>query len=1051
MNNRTGYRFGYIFSVLMIRLLAVLQVGAQTITPSPYWKNQVLFPDDPFRIAGASANDPGWVKFTILLEPYDPNIVYYQDCQKYTFHYTFASECLDPFLGMSTLEYEEITMHEVDQQAILGTVILPPMEMYPPMPPITEYGIQFIRRDPYSKEEIEQMFNIVKANVIADPNVQSLYFPTYEQYATAHANRDWFEAQGILISSSARWSRGNLCYAPGWALGELKYFSGNEIEAAFLAGDLLPSDILLTDGVPTEIPMVAGIITLTPSTPNSHMAILAQTYGVPFVYLALADDADRVQQLVGHRIVLRAFDKGYGVYDVRLIDVEGVVTEEQIGEILALKEPPELNIQSMTPYGAYSASTNGLLPSDIRYFGGKAANFGILRTSIPDNTPIAAAFSFDLWNSFLDQILGNGKTLREEINQRLSGYSYPPMNMAALAYELDDIRDDLFKDPDTTSFSPELQNTIINTLQDAQYGFDAYRKIRFRSSTNVEDSEHFTGAGLYGSYSGCLADDLDGDEAGPCWCDSSQNNERGVFRAIRKVFASFYNNNAYLERLRYGINENEVGMALLVHHSFPDEIELANGVATLEKGSGSYIKITLVTQEGAVSVTNPEGGAIPEVVEVEVWSFGTYLTLVSYSNLVPIGAYVLDWEQDYRDLADLLITASERFSQVTGKSNYMLDFEYKKVAPEGNLVVKQIREIPQPETTENITPFLINDPKEYCTFQGEYGNVFANHRLKSHWWIETKSLWLNAENLAECLYADVNIEYVAEGRIRQLRGRLPLWPMAGHKLGESETTDSWLMHHLQNPRKCELITRNIPLQVSLAESPILILEDFGYGGWGSDSLLLRCEYEQEVPTVDWNGPTTTKVEDIALWPCPQSQSGDTLQERTYEITDGVRIRTSFYWPQIPEFYFWTFPLARWQETIIEGLTSEPIVLHGYFSQTYLPGHHNFSEFFIFEPRLEPGISKDLLDELETEDIRMIYLYADFGTPYIDIYGFDDEPFIPADLDGDGDVDLLDYGRFSIHWQDTVCDTCSGADLTGDGCVNLYDLNEFSLYWLMSVQ
>ena len=269
-------------------------------------------------------------------------------------------------------------------------------------------------------------------------------------------------------------------------------------------------------------------------------------------------------------------------------------------------------------------------------------------------------------------------------------------------------------------------------------------------------------------------------------------------------------------------------MALLVHHSFPDEIELANGVATLEKGSGSYVKITLVTQEGAVSVTNPEGGAIPEVVEVEVWSFGTYLTLMSYSNLVPIGAYVLDWEQDYRDLADLLITASERFSQVTGKSNYVLDFEYKKVAPEGNLVVKQIREIPQPETTENITPFLINDPKEYCTFQGEYGNVFANHRLKSHWWIETKSLWLNAENLAECFYADVNIEYAAEGRIRRLQGQLPWWPMAQHKMGGTETTDSWLMHHLQNPRKCELITRNIPLQVSPAESPILTLEVFGY-------------------------------------------------------------------------------------------------------------------------------------------------------------------------------------------------------------------------------
>ena len=59
-------------------------------------------------------------------------------------------------------------------------------------------------------------------------------------------------------------------------------------------------------------------------------------------------------------------------------------------------------------------------------------------------------------------------------------------------------------------------------------------------------------------------------------------------------------------------------MALLIHHSFPDEDEVANGVATLSRypsGRSTRIDIKLVTQKGAVSVTNLEGGAIPEVVE----------------------------------------------------------------------------------------------------------------------------------------------------------------------------------------------------------------------------------------------------------------------------------------------------------------------------------------------------------------------------------------------------------------------------------------------------
>ena len=66
---------------------------------------------------------------------------------------------------------------------------------------------------------------------------------------------------------------------------------------------------------------------MSPSTPSSHVAILAKTYGVPFVHLALVEDANRAQELVGHRIVLRAYEDRGGVSDVRLIDVNGVLTD----------------------------------------------------------------------------------------------------------------------------------------------------------------------------------------------------------------------------------------------------------------------------------------------------------------------------------------------------------------------------------------------------------------------------------------------------------------------------------------------------------------------------------------------------------------------------------------------------------------------------------------------------------------------------------------------------------------------------------------------------
>ncbi len=72
----------------------------------------------------------------------------------------------------------------------------------------------------------------------------------------------------------------------------------------------------------------------------------------------------------------------------------------------------------------------------------------------------------------------------------------------------------------------------------------------------------------------------------------------------------------------------------------------------------------------------------------------------------------------------------------------------------------------------------------------------------------------------------------------------------------------------------------------------------------------------------------------------------------------------------------TAPLKRWEQTTIEGLTTEPIVLTGYYSQTFRPEHHNLTEHFLFEPRLEPGISAEILSQLQDMNIRFIHMILD---------------------------------------------------------------------------
>ena len=247
--------------------------------PTPPWTPQIQLPDDPFVMYGLAGNEPGWVKFTIVREPDGSLRVYFQDGHQYPFHYHFATEHLPVFAGMTPEEFDRATLYREGRKGVLGAVIAPPQIGSQP----DEYGIQLVGRDPYTKEEVAELLDVVRQAVLTAEEFLAFYFPTYEQRAAAEADRAWLEAHGVVISSADRWADGNTCYSEGWAVGPLKYVEGAAIRGAYLNGTLEPNDILLTDGVPAEVPFVSGIITLSPSTPNSHVAILAKTVGVPFV------------------------------------------------------------------------------------------------------------------------------------------------------------------------------------------------------------------------------------------------------------------------------------------------------------------------------------------------------------------------------------------------------------------------------------------------------------------------------------------------------------------------------------------------------------------------------------------------------------------------------------------------------------------------------------------------------------------------------------------------------------------------------------------------
>jgi hypothetical protein len=951
------------------------------------WKTNLELPADPFFALpqGGSLEEIRWVKFIMLASA--PDQIFFHDAQAYPFHYEFARDRIPAFQNLTRTEFDRVTLESEGREAILGAVLLPADSTFHP-----EYAVQIVSNDDVHPELVETVMQTVAAHVTAPDGTRAYYFPSSDSVECLGNKLADFAARGIAASSVDRWLSGDACYAPGWAIGRLVQLPAAEIEAAYLDGRLTPTDILLlSDTPPAELPYLAGILTLAPSTPNAHTAILARSYQVPFAYVRQPNAVARAQALVGRRVSLSTkgvggrdpFDSSinFDGCDVRLIDVEGV-SDADITALLDAKTPPPVLVTPKRASGVMSLSTGGLVPADIDRVGGKAAHFGLLRAAVPDDAPLPAlALTFDLWDGFMAQPAPGGAqgTLGDEIARRLAPHSWPA-DLRALDAALDGVRNLIRGAP--------FPAALAGDVRDALAGFEPARRIRFRSSTNVEDSETFTGAGLYDSATGCLADDLDGDDVGPSLCNPAELEERGVYRAIQRVYSSFYFDNAYFERLRRGVNENEVGMAILVHYSVPDPEELANGVATYTVDAYSRWA-ELVTQAGAVSVTNPEGTALPEQVRIDRSEFkgqvDYYLAMTQGSSLLPLGSHVLAWEGEYRTLMGLLDRVADRYAAVTTQQLFALDFEYKKVAP-GELSLRQVRPLPPVDSTRRLAPFLVAEPEKLCLYGSERADAFASHRLKARLGLEARHLSLTELPLEQGIYTGARVEYLSSSTVALLEGAPASFTGASHTVTtepDFEGVDQFTV--LDGWRAAAggwTLRSRVPSRVPLSESPTRTLDDFFFE--------LSVTWDAAVPYLNYSlegtglEPATRSEETVDLWGfCPEdvtvSATFPYIQPR-FDLRTGVDIQTSYWFPPPPRGVSagYTAPVIRWERTTISGLTTEPLVLTGYFSQTYAPNHHNFGGQYIFEPRLEPGISAAALAQLEAADIAYLVVIDNDG-------------------------------------------------------------------------
>lgn len=282
-------------------------------------------------------------------------------------------------------------------------------------------------------------------------------------------------------------------------------------------------DIVVLGEMPIGLPPVAGIVSAQPASALSHLNILARTWGIPSIYIK---DAFKVlKHYDGQWVVLNARTGAYELRNATSAEIHAVESQKRTARLLA-SPTSDLGTQDM-------AELTGQRKSMVVAYGAKSANLGeVMHASIPGVTvPDGFAIPFYWYDFFLAE--NKLKPLIEDV-------CADPKMRSDRAYarkRLADLRDKIANGDVDPHFKQVLLGHIHKSYGD--------KGLFVRSSTNSEDLPNFSGAGLYTTIPNVKGDDP-------------------TIDAIRKVWASVWNDQAFFAREQAGIDHRKVYMAVLL-------------------------------------------------------------------------------------------------------------------------------------------------------------------------------------------------------------------------------------------------------------------------------------------------------------------------------------------------------------------------------------------------------------------------------------------------------------------------------------------------------
>lgn len=488
-----------------------------------------------------------------LIYDMDKDRIYYQNTSKYIYHFQFAEQVLGYDKGHFTYNITQYQEHP-DRKYLMGSV-----NYYHTQ---DRYVLQLVTANEMSCGQLETLFNKIQ---------ETSYFG---EELTFLIQTERYEAcTGVQRIDPDELLEGQNFQAMnvGANYGYLRKVRLEDLETTYLGR----RDLVVLDGIPNDIPVVAGIITTAYQTPLSHINILSHSRGTPNMTLRDAFESDVVNELEGQLVYLQVSANSFELREASFEEAEQHWQEHEPQEVIVLEKDTEFS------------TLISMQDADLSYLnriGGKAANFGEIASlvdsrGLPMPVPEGNAFAipFHYYERHLERS-GIGLWLSDLLED--DRFNEDPEHRAEM---LKQVRDSIRSYP--------VEEDLILEVEEKIKHYEEFDAFRFRSSTNAEDLEGFTGAGLYTSKSA-----------------KKGNPNKTVERAIRQVWAGLWNWRAFEERSYFKIDHLSCAMGVLVHRSFPNED--ANGVmitSNLYNDNEGYI---INVQFGEESIVFPEPGVL---------------------------------------------------------------------------------------------------------------------------------------------------------------------------------------------------------------------------------------------------------------------------------------------------------------------------------------------------------------------------------------------------------------------------------------------------------